>query len=351
VAAQKRTAGFFAPLSQFMKDPDLFDAAAYNNEDFPKALRDVFSYKGEQMLMVQEASGLLFNYRKDLFQKYGVPEPPIEGWDWDTFVGAMKPLQAALQKDGKTDVFPTILGAKKGFHSNIHLVQAGWANGGQIFNDVAPTFDDPKVLEGARAVLDLLKKDKLMTEGMVGYEYPDVLTAFQTGKAASAFQWNAAAPTFLNPSQSPETAGKLGFSMLPYFKAQGSKILRFHPSPHALGVSAFSKNQREAFAYVAWFTSQEVAREYVTNGGGSSGRGSLLTDKGVLEKNPHYAALNEVLKLQHAYPPMEQYNYVFNTILAGHTSAVWTGQEDLKTGMGKAKDEAAKYLKEQGVLK
>ena len=34
-----------------------------------------------------------------------------------------------------------------------------------------------------------------MTEGAIGYEYPDVLTGFQQGKAATAFQWNAAAPT------------------------------------------------------------------------------------------------------------------------------------------------------------
>ena len=56
--------------------------------------------------------------------------------------------------------------------------------------------------------------------------------------------------------------------MLPYFKEQGSKTVRFHPSPHGIGVSTYSKNQKEAFAYIAWFTSQEIARDYVTTGGG-----------------------------------------------------------------------------------
>ena len=89
-----------------------------------------------------------------------------------------------------------------------------------------------------------------------------------------AFQWNAAAPTFLDASKSPETAGKIGFSMLPYFKDKGSKVNRFNPRRTRVGVSAYSKNQKEAFAYCAWFTSQEIARDYVTNGGGSSGRGT-----------------------------------------------------------------------------
>jgi ABC-type glycerol-3-phosphate transport system substrate-binding protein len=164
-----------------------------------------------------------------------------------------------------------------------------------------------------------------------------------------AFQWNAAAPTFLDASKSPETAGKIGFSMMPYFKDKGTKVARHDPSPHALGVSAYSKNQKEAFAYVAWFTSQEIARDYVVNGGGSSGRGSLLTDKAVLEKNPQYAALNEVLKLQKPYPPMEQYLYVANTILASHAGAIWSKQETPEAGLKAAKAEAIQYLKEQGV--
>lgn len=343
-------AGFFVPLSKFMGNKELFDAAAYNNDDFPQAVRDVFTYNGEQMLVIQEASAVLFAYRKDLLKQYGVPEPPPEGYDWDTYLGHLKTLQDGLKKDGKADVFPLLLGAKKGFHSNLHIVQNGWANGGQIFDKVTPTFDDPKVIEAAQSMLDLLK-NKYMSEGVVGYEYPDVLTGFQGGKAATAFQWNAAAPTFLDPNKSPEIAGKIGFSALPYYKALGSKIARFHPSPHGIGVSAYSKNQQEAFAYCAWFTSQEIARDYVVNGGGSSGRTSLLTDKAILEKSPHYLGLSEELKLQHPQPPLEQYNYVYNTILAAHTSSIWTGQEDPKGGLAKAREEAVAYLKQQGVLK
>jgi ABC-type glycerol-3-phosphate transport system substrate-binding protein len=344
-------AGFFVPLSKFMADKELFDAEAYNNADFPKALLDVFSYNGEQLLMVQEASGLLFNYRKDLLQKYGVPEPPPEGYDWDTYVGHLKTIQDGLAKDGKADVFPLLLGAKKPGHANIHIVQNAWAKGGQIFDGVNPTYDDPMMVEQAQFLIDLMYKNKFISEGAVGYEYPDVLTGFQTGKAVTAFQWNAAAPTFLDASKSPETAGKIGFSALPYFKDKGGKINRFHPSPHGIGVSAYSKQQKEAFAYCAWFTSQETARDYVTNGGGSSGRASLLTDKDVLAKNPQYLALNEVLKLQHPYPPLEQYNYVYNTILAAHTSAIWSKQETPAAGLAAANKEAIQYLKEQGVIK
>ena len=113
-----------------MKDKELFDAEAYNNDDFPKALRDVFTYDGEQMLMVQEASGLLFNYRKDLLQKYGVPEPPLEGYDWDTLPG---PPEDDPGRAGRRTARPTssrcCSGPKKGVHSNLHIVQTRLGQG------------------------------------------------------------------------------------------------------------------------------------------------------------------------------------------------------------------------------
>jgi len=61
------------------------------------------------------------------------------------------------------------------------------------------------------------------------------------------------------------------------------------------------------------------------------------------------AALNEVLKLQHPYPNLEQYNYIYLNILAAHTSAIFSRQTSPKEGLTKAKDETIQYLKEQGV--
>ena len=166
-----------------MKDKELFDAEAYNNDDFPKALRDVFWYDGEQMLMVQEASGLLFNYRKDLLQKYGVPEPPLEGYEWDAYQGHLKTIAEGLKKDGKTDVYPLLFGAKKPTHTNRQIVQNVWAKGGEIFDGVEA---DTSTIRDDRDGHSTCRPDvrkKYVTEGAVGYEYPDVLTGFQNGKA------------------------------------------------------------------------------------------------------------------------------------------------------------------------
>src|SRR3954451_12830373 len=70
-------AGFFAPLDDFMADTNLFDANAFNIHDFPDSLLALFQVEGKQELLPQEASTLMFYYRTDLLQKYGVEPPPV----------------------------------------------------------------------------------------------------------------------------------------------------------------------------------------------------------------------------------------------------------------------------------
>jgi len=72
-------AGFMVPLKTFMGNPDLFNAQAYNIDDFPKALLDIPTVKGDLIGFPQEASTLMFFYRKDLLKKYGIAEPGPKG--------------------------------------------------------------------------------------------------------------------------------------------------------------------------------------------------------------------------------------------------------------------------------
>ena len=246
-------------------------------------------------------------------------------------MGHLKTLQDGLQKDGKTDVFPLLFGAKRPAHSNRHQPDrlGQGRRGRQGHAELRRPGDDRGHRDAARADYE----KKYVTDGAVGYEYPDVLTGFQTGKAVTAFQWNAAAPTFLDASKSPETAGKLGFSTLPYFKDEGSKLARFNPSPHGIGVSAYSKNQKEAFAYCAWFTSQEIARDYVVNGGGSSGRGIAADGQGDPREEP--AVSWRSTRCSSSSTRTRRWSSTTtsaNTILASHTSAIWTKQETPRTG-------------------
>ncbi len=345
-------AGFFEPLDGFMKDPQLFNATAFDLGDFPKALLDLFKYKGQQYLLPQEASALMFFYRPSLLAKYGVPEPSAHGYTWDELRRYAVKIQAGLNKDGKTDTYALLFGVKPPTHAVYNVLQPAWSLGYEMFTpDNHPRLNDPKMVEAATMMTNLLFQDKVVSPGVVGYEYPEVLTAFQQGRAAMAMQWNAAAPTVLDPNKSPETAKDTKFTAYPYAQAFGPNQRYIFPSVHAIGVSKFSKQKKAAFAYVAWFTSKETAREYVLHGGGSSGRTSLLTDPSIVAPNPQYPSLLAGLKNYHSLPPFPQFNYIINGILGSDYNAIWTRTVGVMDGLNRAQQEVEKYLRDQGLIK
>src|SRR4051812_29062859 len=77
---QLGSAGYFAALDDFMADTTLFDPAAYNLKDFPDSLLGLFQNGGKQYELPQEASTLMFFYRTDMLEKYGVTPPPVTGY-------------------------------------------------------------------------------------------------------------------------------------------------------------------------------------------------------------------------------------------------------------------------------
>jgi ABC-type glycerol-3-phosphate transport system substrate-binding protein len=344
-------AGYFEPLDTFMSDANLFDAAAYNIEDFPASLLALFQVDGTQRLLPQEASTLMFFYRKDLLEKYGVPEPPVTGYSWDEMREHALTIQAAMNDEGLADTYALVLGAKPQFHSAINIVQPSWSKGAEFFTeDFHPQMDSQQVLDATTFMTNLLFEDQVVSPGIVGYEYPEVLTAFQQGKAAMALEWNAAAATILDPSKSPISAPTTGFAAYPYDATAGVEQQRVFPSVHGIGVSHFSKKQQAAFAYVAWFTSQEVARDYVVNGGGSSGRGSLLNDPEILAQAPYYSAVFEGFKVYHPLPQLTQWPYMYLNIMGVNFNSIWTEQTSVEDGVQQIQQEMTDYLTDEGVI-
>jgi multiple sugar transport system substrate-binding protein len=344
-------AQYFEPLDTFMSDATLFDASAYNIEDFPASLLGLFQFEDTQRLLPQEASTLMFYYRKDLLEKYGVPEPPVTGYSLDEMREHALTIQAALNQEGLSDTYGLVLGAKPQFHAAINIVQPAWSKAAEFFTeDNHPQMDSQPVVDATTFMTNLLFEDEVVSPGIVGYEYPEVLTAFQQGKAAMALEWNAAAATILDPSKSPISATTTGFAAYPYDATAGQTQQRVFPSVHAIGVSHFSKKQKAAFAYVAWFTSQDVARDYVINGGGSSGRGSLLNDPDTLAKAPYYSAVFEGFKVYHPFPNLTQWPYMYNNIVGVNFNSIWTQQTSVEDGLKQMNQEMTDYLTDEGVI-
>lgn len=345
-------AGFMAPLKTFMGNNDLFNAQAYNIDDFPKALMEIPTWNGDLIGFPQEASTLMFFYRKDLLKKYGIAEPGPKGYSWKELADNALALKSKILADGKTDMFPLVFGVKPTGHASIQAWNAIWSFGQELFDDKwNPQLTTDKTNAAMTTLTDFLFKHQVVSEGVTGYEYPEVLTALQQNKAVMALQWNAAAPTVLDASKSPDWGpDNTAFSVYPYDAATGPDQKRIQESVWAVCVSAFSKKQEAAFSYMAWFTSKDIARDYVNNGGGSSGRSSLLSDPAIVAKNPQYPAVLNGFSALHRLPTLVEWPYINDSIANPDISSIWSKQLSVADGLKKTNQEAVDYLKDQGVL-
>ena len=69
---------------------------------------------------------------------------------------------------------------------------------------IEPLADYLVSIRGPDSSVKIPFKHQVVSEGVTGYEYPEVLTALQENKAVMALQWNAAAPTVLDGSKTPD---------------------------------------------------------------------------------------------------------------------------------------------------
>lgn len=345
--------GFLSPVNDLLDNPEKYNQPNYDAKDYPQAMLDLFKIDGKNYAVPQEASAILMFYRKDLFQKYGVTPPTEKGFTWEEYLAAAKKIQDGLRKDGINDVYGTVHSGKRTRHLGIESTQAIWSFGAEYIDSKANvTLDQPTQIKALETYLSQDTADKVTPPGVGGYEYPEVLTFFQQGKAAMAIEWNAAAIEFYDAKKSPAIAGNVGVTAFPYEKTVGPDAKRIWPSIHALAVCAQSKHQQEALEYMAWFTSKEVAKDYVTNGGGSSGRTSLLTDKTILEKSPWYNTLSQSMALYHSLPMLPELNYINEQIFAVALNGIITSQtQDVATVLKNAKKEMDDYLVQKGRIK
>jgi multiple sugar transport system substrate-binding protein len=139
---------------------------------YPVAM-EAFRWRGEQLCMPQNVSSLVVYYNRDLFTKYGVPEPK-PGWTWNDMVATA----SALTRDanGVAVVAEPEEGGPEGGEpegaarpvatyglgvepSIIRLAPFVWSNGGEIVdNPQRPTrftLDTPKAREVLRNLVDL----------------------------------------------------------------------------------------------------------------------------------------------------------------------------------------------------
>lgn len=180
--------GVLEPLGERLADSDAFAV-----EDFYRQPLDAFRWQGELTCLPQNVSSLVVYYNRDLFRRYGVPEPKA-GWTWDDMVGRALRLTRDLNGDGDIDQHG--LGIEP---SLIRVAPFVWSNGGDIVDDeqrpTRLTLDTPAAIEAMRKLFEL-RQLHFVVPSEEEVEAEDDETRFQSGRLAMVLSSRRSTPVF-----------------------------------------------------------------------------------------------------------------------------------------------------------
>jgi multiple sugar transport system substrate-binding protein len=197
--AQFAAKGAIEPVTDRLEESDAFEPG-----DFYAVALDAFRWRGEQLCIPQNVSSLVVYYNRDLFERYGVPEP-ADDWTWNTMIGHA----AALTRDANGRQIrpgdPDAGGATAAVYglgvepSLIRIAPFVWSNGGSLVDDEARptrfTLDTPAAQEALRGFLDLRRAYGAIPSD-VEVEAQDDETRFANGGLAMLLSSRRSTPLF-----------------------------------------------------------------------------------------------------------------------------------------------------------
>ena len=197
--AQFAARGAIEPVTDRLAESDSFEA-----RDFYAVALEAFRWRGEQLCIPQNVSSLVVYYNRDLFARYGVPEPE-DDWTWNTMVSDA----ALLTRDanGRQIVAgdPDAGGAKAAAYglgvepTVIRVAPFIWSNGSELVDDAAEptrfTLETPQAQEALRGFLDLRQAYGVVPSD-VEVEATDDETRFANGGLAMLLSSRRSTPLF-----------------------------------------------------------------------------------------------------------------------------------------------------------
>lgn len=217
-------------------------------------------------------------YRKDIFEKHGIPTPE----NYDQLLDAACKIPEV--EPGMGGMASRAASGHQASHAFLlHLAPLG----GRVFDDAwNPIINNAAGVEAANALKTIVDCGP---EGAMSFGPSEAANAFANGDAAMFMDSIAFMPGFENPERS-KVVGKVGYAMHPEGVRRGSQTGGF-----GIAIPKNAENKEAAFLLMQWLTSKEgdlmVAME-----GGNPSRFSTYQDAGLNEKYPFASTFGEALK-------------------------------------------------------
>ena len=239
-------------------------------------------------------AGILY-YRKDLLEKYGFKEPPQT---WEELTEMSKKIQEGERAAGKPDFAGFVFQGKASESVTCNAIEWIYSfNGGSIVEpDKKVTINNPnaiKALETAKGWVGTISP-----KGVTTYGEEEARNVWQAGNAAFMRNWPYAYALGNDPKS--VIAGKFDVTVLPKGGADGKNAACL--GGWQLMVSAYSKNPDAAADLVKFLASAESQKKRAIELTQLPTLPALYSDPQVLEKNPYWKNMLDVLSNAVARP-------------------------------------------------
>lgn len=232
-------------------------------------------------------AGILY-YRKDLLEKYGYKEPPQT---WDELTEMSKKIQEGERGAGKGDFHGFVFEGKASESVTCNAIEWIYSfNGGSIVDpDKKVTINNPnaiKALETAKGWVGTISP-----KGVTTYGEEEARNVWQAGNAAFMRNWPYAYALGNDPKSA--IAGKFDVTVLPKGGADGKNAACL--GGWQLMVSAYSKAPDAAADLVKYLASAESQKKRAIELTQLPTLPALYSDPEVLQKNPYWKNMLDVL--------------------------------------------------------
>ncbi len=266
-------------------------------------------------------SGMLY-YRKDLLEKYGFTPPET----WREMVAQARLIVTQESKEGKE--LYGFSGQFKQYEGLVcNMMEYILSNGGEIVNAETGRsgLSERPAIEAVEFVRDNLV-GKAAPTGVLTYQEPESLDVFIQGKAVFHRNWPYAWEVSNDPGRSSVT-GRVGIARLPHF---GDNKSYSALGGWQMGISSYSKNKKAAWAFVEFYTSEEIQKLIALKAGRAPARKALYDDPDIVKAHPHFIDMKDVFLTAYPRPRTPLYPAVSNVLQRYFSKAIADSSVDVQ---------------------
>jgi len=237
----------------------------------------------------------LFFYRKDLFDKHGLPPPRT----WPEV------LTAGRLVGGREKMHGYVMRAAQGNPIVADFMPLLWAFGGRLLDERGrPQVNTP---EAVAALEFMLRLGAISPPGYVNFNADEVGAHLAQGTAVMGINWPAWIPVFSDPARA-KVAGRIAAAPMPSEKSAGASAI----GNWLLAIPRGARNPELAFDFLLWVTSREQMRLSARRGNPPT-RKSVFEDPELIARFPAYPAQYQALVGSRPRPRSPVWNEIENT--------------------------------------